>query len=100
MGKESCKVTFSHFTTAEEYPDKLAAVLGKSEISFTFNLSDIIMLSQYNTHTGNREGVVKAKAIDIGQERDGAIGLVDEQATILPGFAGGSEGEKDDPRIK
>lgn len=34
-GQNHARIPFNHFTTAENYPDKLAAVLGKSEISFT-----------------------------------------------------------------
>lgn len=95
---------FNHFTTADEYPDKLAAILGKSEISFTFTLSDNIMLTKYNVRSGDIWGTEKARTADIGQDNEyyrnwSTIGLIDEKACVLPGFTGRAEGEKD-PRIK
>ena len=41
-GKKHARLPFNHFTTADMYPNKLAAILGKSEVSFTFTLTDNI----------------------------------------------------------
>jgi len=100
FGKNHARLPFNHFTTADNYPDKLAAVLGKSEISFTFTLSDNIMLTRYDAETGEVRGTYEARTSDIGQEKEGVIGLIDEKARVLRGFQGRTEGEKKDPRIE
>src|ERR1700761_8872554 len=81
-GKNHARLPFNHFTTAENYPDKLAAVLGESEMSFTFTLSDNIMLASYFPDRGEKIRTYPARTIDIGQEMYGQISLVDENTTI------------------
>lgn len=64
-------VLLNYLTTAEVYPDKFSAILGKSEISFTFDLSDNILLNRYNSHNGESMGTYKGRTTDIGQDKDG-----------------------------
>jgi len=47
LAEPYARLPYNYFTTAENYPDKLSAILGRSEISFTFSLSDKITTTLY-----------------------------------------------------
>lgn len=70
FGKEKARLPYNHFTTANDYPDSLAGILGKSEISFTFTLTDNIWLNSYHEDTGEVHGPFLSRTSDIGQEHD------------------------------
>jgi hypothetical protein len=80
--------------------DRLSSVLGKSEISFTFTLSDNIEYNIFNTRSGSGNYELgTGRTMDIGQEKgSNTIGLVTEKTRILPGFQ--HKSSSDDPRIK
>lgn len=58
------------------------------------------MLASYFPDRGEKIRTYPARTIDIGQEMYGQISLVDENTTILVGFAGRRGREKADERIK
>lgn len=88
-GKNHARLPYNYFTTAETYPDKLSSVLGKSEISFTFSLSDNITYRRYNSDNGSLDyNIYKGRTMDIGQESGGYIPLVDEKVRVLEPFQG------------
>jgi len=75
------------------------AVLGKSEISFTFTLTDNIYLTKYDLEWGYSLGTLLCRTSDIGQEQlDGTIFLVDDQAYLAPPTVSPSQDK--DPRVK
>src|SRR5205085_2005630 len=88
FGKNHARLPYTHFHT--EPQDKLATVLGKSEISFTFSLSDNITYRKYNADNGSVSGVFNGRTMDIGQEQENSdyIPLVDEYVSVRPGFTG------------
>lgn len=99
-GKTHARLPYNYLTTSDTYPDKLTAVLGKVETSFTFTLTDNIVLNRYDSETGNTLGTYEGRTSDIGQDKgDGWIPLIDEQARLMPGQV--SMGEyPGDPRVK
>ena len=97
FGKNHARLPFNHFTTAENYPDKLAAVLGRSEISFTFTLTDNLFLRSYNLDSGDATEPTLKRTADIGQEKDGFVALVDDQTYIASPTSKASDNQ--DPRV-
>jgi len=57
FGKKHARLPYHHFNSADQYPDTLQVVLGKSQISFTFTLTDNIWLNSYNGNTGDYHGL-------------------------------------------
>jgi len=82
-----------------EPQDKLATILGRSEMSFTFSLSDNITYRKYSSDDGSVTDIFNGRTMDIGQEDFsdyyGYIPLVDEYVTVLPGFTGATSDNKD-----
>ena len=92
-GKNHARLPYNYLSQGVEYPDKLSSTLGKSEISFTFTLTDNMMISRYNSDTGAYMGTHRHRTWEIGQDKEtgkygksaGYIPLIDEQARVLPG---------------
>lgn len=81
------RLPYNYLTTADDYSDTLSQVLGKSEISFTFTLSDNIKYRTWNLEDGYQGEMRKGRTMDIGQEGlDGFIPLVNEETNILPPY--------------
>src|ERR1700722_14201112 len=97
FGKNHARLPYTHFHM--EPQDKLATILGRSEISFTFPLSDNITYRKYNADNGEVSVLFNGRKMDIGQESNGDIPLVDEYVSVRPGFTGIASDSKD-PRIK
>lgn len=89
-GTRHARLPYNYLSSADSYPDKLSAILGKSEISFTFTLSDNIRISRYLDETGGREDAKDARTTFIGQNfgPSSFVYLIDEEAAVLPGFVG------------
>lgn len=69
FGKKHARLPYHHFNSADQYPDTLQSVLGRSEISFTFTLSDNITYRKYNVENGEVSNeVYEGRTMDIGQE--------------------------------
>ncbi len=69
-------------------------------MSFTFTLTDNIMLSRYNQSDGSSAGTYIHRTSDIGQDKgDGYIPLIDEYAIILPGQVSLGKIDNDDKRV-
>jgi len=99
-GTNHARLPYNHLTSGDDYPDKLAAILGRAEISFTFTLTDNITYRSYNAEDGAASSVLEGTTADLGQERgDGWIPLIDEIAHPRPGFVGSKE-KYNDPRVQ
>jgi hypothetical protein len=100
MRKNHCRLPYNYLTNSSSYPDKIAATLGKSEMTFTFTLTDNMMLSHYDKLTGIRTGTYENRTSDISQDKGyDYIPLVDNRARLLPGQTSVAETRKDDPII-
>ena len=97
-GERHARLPYHHFTTAENYPDRLAAVLGRSEISFTFTLTDNLFLRQYDVDSGNHTDPILQRTSDMGQAKDGFISLVDDQTYLASPSSKPSDNK--DPRVQ
>jgi len=97
FGKNHARIPYHHFHM--EPQDKLATILGRSEMSFTFSLSDNITYRKYSSDDGSVTDIFNGRTMDIGQEDFsdyyGYIPLVDEYVTVLPGFTGATSDNKD-----
>jgi len=97
-GKNHARLPYNYLSQAQNYNDKLSVTLGKSEISFTFTLTDNIHAKQYY-HSGSSQSSWGIRTSEIGQDKDSiSIPLIDEDARLLPGQTSPSNNNRD-PRV-
>lgn len=92
-GSNHARLPYNYLTTADNYPDKLAATLGRSEISFTFTLTDNMYIRNYDRESGEAYTETLQRAFNIGQDKEGfnGIPLIDEYARLADPFYSGAE---------